>query len=111
MSWRPRGRGIGSSKCRFQPRSGTLSPPAFDRADSASSYCCPRSDVGPPSGIRGVPKEPLPENRLLPNVPVLPEMAVLLNAISLFDSRMDDPPCTPMPLWLMVELLTTICDP
>ncbi len=69
-------------------------------AASPEVHCCPRSDDAPPSGVGTVPIVPLPEKRLLPNVPDVPEIAVLLNAMSLFDSRTDEPLCTPMLLWL-----------
>ena len=58
-----------------------------------------------------MPAEAFPEKRLLPKVPDTPEIAKVLNAISLFDSRTDEVLCTPMLLWLMVELSTTICAP
>src|SRR3954462_13950236 len=87
-------------------------PPPLGRATgSVVRYCCPRSGEAPPSGVGAVPGELFPENRLLPKVPVTPEIAVPLNAISLFDSRTAALPSMPVALWLMLELLTIICEP
>jgi hypothetical protein len=58
-----------------------------------------------------VPAELLPDSRLLPNVPDEPEMAKLLKAMLLFDSRTDELLCTSTLLWLIVELSTAICAP
>ena len=67
--------------------------------------------MAPPSGDSGFPGDTFPDRRLLPKVPVVPWFAVLLKAMSLFNSRTEPALCTPMLLWLIVELLTMTCAP
>jgi hypothetical protein len=58
-----------------------------------------------------VPSETLPEKRLLPNVSVTPEIAVLLKLMSLFDIRTEPLLETPMLLLLTTERSTATCAP